>query len=125
VSPGLWVAVAAGGLIGAPARYLVDRTLAARQTGSFPTGTLTVNLAGSLLLGFLAGLELAGHLPAALDAGLGTGFCGAFTTFSTFGYETFRLIREGDLAVAATYVGVSLVLGLGAAALGVVVGLRV
>jgi len=59
-----------------------------------------------------------------VDAGLGTGFCGAFTTFSTFGYETFRLIREGDLVVAATYVGSSLVLGLGAAALGVVAGLK-
>ncbi|MCK4176670.1 fluoride efflux transporter CrcB [Aciditerrimonas ferrireducens] len=122
MSAGLWLAVALGGAVGAPARYLVDRLLATRRPGRFPAGTLLVNLAGSLLLGFLAGLALAGRLPPAVDAGVGTGFCGALTTFSTFSYETVRLVQDGDLLLGTLYVGGSLLLGLLAAAAGVAVG---
>jgi len=83
-----------------------------------------VNISGSLLLGLLAGLSLARHLPVTANALLGDGFCGAYTTFSTFTYETVRLVEEGNLLEAATNVGVSVVAGLAAAAAGVAAGLH-
>ncbi|TLF61851.1 fluoride efflux transporter CrcB, partial [Nonomuraea sp. KC401] len=101
--------------VGAPLRYLVDRAVQARHDTVFPWGTLTVNVAGSLLLGFLAGLP-AGDGMMALA---GTGFCGALTTYSTLGYETVRLVEEGARfhAVANALAGV--LAGLGAAYCGV------
>jgi fluoride exporter len=106
--------VALGAAVGAPLRYLTDRAIQARHDSVFPWGTLTVNVAGSLLLGFLTGLP-AGSAVAAL---LGTGFCGALTTYSTFSYETLRLARTGARFYAAANVVASVVAGLGAAALG-------
>ncbi|WP_246063949.1 fluoride efflux transporter CrcB, partial [Nonomuraea longispora] len=104
-----------GAAVGAPLRYLVDRAVQARHDTVFPWGTLTVNVAGSLLLGFLAGLP-AGDEVMALA---GTGFCGALTTYSTLGYETVRLVEEGVRfhAVANALAGV--LAGLGAAYCGV------
>ncbi|MEV6488443.1 fluoride efflux transporter CrcB [Actinoplanes sp. NPDC051633] len=102
--------VALGAAIGAPLRHLAGRAFASR----FPWGTLVVNLAGSLLLGFLIGLP-AGPRWGAL---LGTGFCGALTTYSTFGWETMVLAREGDRRRAVLNVAVSIVAGLVAAGLG-------
>ncbi|NBE92759.1 fluoride efflux transporter CrcB [Nonomuraea sp. K271] len=104
-----------GAAVGAPLRYLVDRAVQARHDTVFPWGTLTVNVAGSLLLGFLAGLP-AGDGMMALA---GTGFCGALTTYSTLGYETVRLVEEGARfhAVANALAGV--LAGLGAAYCGV------
>jgi fluoride exporter len=87
------VLVALGAAVGAPLRYLTDRLIQARARSRFPWGTLTVNVAGSLLLGFLIGLPVDRHLQALL----GTGFCGALTTYSTFGWETVTLGREGAL----------------------------
>jgi CrcB protein len=106
--------IAAGAAIGAPLRYLVDRLVQSRHDSVFPWGTLAVNVAGSLLLGFLAGL------PAnpAVMAALGTGFCGALTTYSTFSYETLRLAQEGARFYALANVTASIVAGLGAAYLG-------
>ncbi|GAA3347317.1 fluoride efflux transporter CrcB [Amorphoplanes nipponensis] len=106
--------VALGAAVGAPLRYLTDRAIQARHDSVFPWGTLTVNVAGSLLLGFLTGLP-AGPAAAAL---LGTGFCGALTTYSTFSYETLRLVQDGARLYAALNVMVSVVAGLGAAATG-------
>lgn len=125
MTAGLLVAVAIGGLVGAPTRYLVDRAITARTTSERPWGTVVVNVSGSLLLGLLAGLALAHHLPITMSALLGDGFCGAYTTFSTFTYETVRLVEDGDILEAATNVGVSVVAGLAAAAAGVAVGLHV
>jgi fluoride exporter len=104
--------VFAGAAIGAPARYVLDRLVQQRTRGALPWGTLTVNLAGSALLGALLG---AGSPPAAL-ALAGTGFCGGLTTFSTFGYETVRLVEDGSMLEAALNALGSLVLGLAAAA---------
>jgi CrcB protein len=110
----LWVAV--GAAIGAPARYLTDRTVQARHDSVFPWGTLTVNLVGSLVLGFL--VHASAHLSPALSVAAGTGFCGALTTYSTFSYEIVRLLEDGSRFYAAANVVASLLGGFGAVGLG-------
>ncbi|MBB2945186.1 CrcB protein [Actinoplanes lutulentus] len=97
--------VALGAAIGAPLRYL------AGQLFPEPWGTLTVNVVGSLILGVVLGLPLSPSLTALL----GTGFCGALTTYSTFSWETLAMARRGERAAALRYVTLSVSLGLGAA----------
>ncbi len=109
------LAVAVGAALGAPARYLTDRAVQSRHDTVFPWGTLTVNVAASLVLGLVGG---AATLSTTAAAVLGTGFCGALSTYSTFGFETMRLQRHGLRRLAVVYVAVSLLAGLGAAALG-------
>ncbi|TDC45228.1 fluoride efflux transporter CrcB [Micromonospora sp. KC207] len=106
--------IALGAAVGAPLRYLTDRAVQARHASPFPWGTLTVNVLGSLVLGALVAAP-AGPAVAAL---LGTGFCGALTTYSTFGYETLRLARDGSRHLAAANVLTSVAAGLGAATVG-------
>jgi CrcB protein len=110
----LWVAL--GAAVGAPARYLVDRAVQSRHDSVFPWGTLLVNVAGSLLLGFLVALPAG----SAVMAVAGIGFCGALTTYSTFSYETLRLLTDRAWLLAALNVGISLFAGLGAAYCGTV-----
>jgi fluoride exporter len=98
------LAVLAGGMLGAPARYLADRMIQARHDSVFPWGTFAVNMAGSAVLGFLLGAQSHLGLPAAVFALVGTGFCGGLTTFSTFGYETLRLLEDGALGEAGVNV---------------------
>ena len=112
-----WLMVVLGAAIGAPLRYLTDRAVQGRHGSAFPWGTLIVNVGGSLVLGFVVALPV-GPLLAAL---VGTGFCGALTTYSTFGYETMRLVREGARWHALANVVISVLAGLGAAYLGMVV----
>jgi CrcB protein len=109
-----------GGTIGAPARYLLDRAVQRRHESVFPWGTLTVNLIGCLVLGVLTGA--AQSLPKDLVVFAGTGICGAFTTFSTFSFETTRLLEEGSLLEAGLNALASLLLGVLAAAAGFAVG---
>ncbi len=104
------VAVLAGGMLGAPARYLADRMVQGRHDSVFPWGTFAVNVAGSAVLGFLLGAQSHLGLPSAAFALLGTGFCGGLTTFSTFGYETLRLLEDGALGEAGVNVLGSLAL---------------
>jgi fluoride exporter len=106
--------VALGAAIGAPLRYLTDRAIRARHDSVFPWGTLTVNVVGSLLLGLVIGLPA----DPAVAALVGTGFCGALTTYSTFGYETLRLVQEGARFSAFVNVVASVMAGLAAAYLG-------
>jgi CrcB protein len=106
--------VALGAAVGAPLRYLTDRAIQSRHRSVFPWGTLTVNVAGSLLLGFL----LARPAGPAVTALLGTGFCGALTTYSTFSYETFQLARQGESLPAVANALGSILAGLGAATVG-------
>lgn len=102
----LWVLL--GGAVGAPARHLTDQWVRRRWGHELPLGILVVNVAGSLLLGVLAGT--AGS--PALSAAIGTGFCGALTTYSTFAYGTVELATVGRWRLAASYVVGSLALGL-------------
>ncbi|MGE2691358.1 fluoride efflux transporter CrcB [Mycolicibacterium pulveris] len=110
----VWTAVPLIGGLGAVLRLVVDRTVSRRVNSAFPYGTLVVNISGALLLGFLAGLALPPHL-ALLT---GTAFVGSYTTFSTWMLETHRLGEERQLGSAVANIGVSLVLGLAAAACG-------
>lgn len=112
--------IAFGAAVGAPARYLTDRAVQARHDTVFPWGTFTVNAVASLVAGVLAGA--AGHVSTTLAALVGTGFCGALSTYSTFSYETLRLTQEGARLFAVANVLLSLVTGLGAAALGWTIG---
>jgi CrcB protein len=114
--------VLAGGALGAVCRFLVDRALTARIDRGLPWGTFTVNMAGSLLLGVLAGAGSA--LPSWLVQLVGTGFCGALTTYSTFSYETVRLAGSGPggRRVALLNIAATVILGLAAAGLGWLLG---
>ncbi|PZG22043.1 fluoride efflux transporter CrcB [Micromonospora craterilacus] len=113
--------VALGAAVGAPLRYLVDRAVQARHDSAFPWGTFVVNVAGCLLLGVLVGGATAGAVPGSLVTLLGTGLCGALTTYSTFGYETVRLFEQGFRLGALLNVAASVAAGLGAAFAGVMV----
>jgi len=113
-----WFAFLVAAGIGAPARYLVDGWVQDRTNGSFPWGTLTVNLSGCLALGLLTGFGLYHHLGAAPRTVIGTGGLGAYTTFSTLTFETVRLVEEGATAKAFANAAGSLVLGLAAASAG-------
>jgi CrcB protein len=104
-----------GGAVGAPLRYLTDLYIQSRHDSLFPWGTFTVNVAGSALFGFLAAAAAASALPSWALTLAGTGFCGALTTFSTFGFETVRLLEERATAAALLNAGLSLVVGLLAA----------
>jgi fluoride exporter len=110
--------VAVGAAVGAPLRYLTDRFIQARHDTIFPWGTLTVNVAGSLIFGVLMGLATAGRLDPAILSLLGPGFCGGLTTYSTFGYETLRLAEDGSRLLASVNIAISLLAGLGAAFIG-------
>lgn len=103
-----WLLVIAGAAVGAPLRYLTDRAVQARHDSVFPWGTLTVNAVGSLVLGALAGASVSPPVFALL----GTGLCGALTTYSTFSYETLRLAERGRRFLAAANVAASLLVGL-------------
>lgn len=105
--------VIVGGALGAPARYLTDLVVQRRHESAFPWGTWTVNVVGSFVLGVVVAMG-----PDWLVTLAGTGFCGALTTFSTFGFETVRLAEQGKPSVAVGNVVGSLAAGLAAAALG-------
>jgi fluoride exporter len=117
-----WVLVCAGGALGAVLRYLADRAVQRRHDALFPWGTFAVNVAGSLTLGLLLGAARARDVPAGLLLGLGTGFCGALTTYSTFAFETARLSRDGARLLAAANAGASVLAGLAAVSLGFAAG---
>jgi CrcB protein len=113
-----WLWVALGAAVGAPGRYLTDRWVQSRHGGVFPWGTLTVNVVASFVLGAVT----AAVAPAAVTGVVGTGFCGALSTYSTFGYETVRLAGTRARALALANVAGSLAAGLAAAGLGWLVG---
>jgi CrcB protein len=115
----LWVAL--GAAVGAPLRYLLDRYVQSRHDGVFPRGILAVNVLGSFVLGVLAGAAA----PPPVAALLGTGFCGAFTTWSTLAQDTVALARSGNRRAAVLNAIGSVLAGSVAAALGLAAGVAV
>lgn len=111
--------IAVGAAVGAPLRYLIDRAVQARHDSAFPWGTFVVNITGSFVLGVLMGGSTAGAVPGSLVNLLGTGLCGALTTYSTFSYETLRLTETGAALHAAANVVAGVAVGVGAAFAGV------
>ena len=118
----LWMAVGVAAAVGAMLRYATDQvvaaTIVARRGTAFPLGTFIVNIVGSVLLGAVAGLVLHAGIDPTWRVVLGTGLAGGLTTFSTWTYETVRLLEDGSLREAAANIGVSLAVGLAAASLG-------
>ncbi|MFD4523589.1 fluoride efflux transporter CrcB [Streptomyces sp. NPDC058470] len=114
-----WLLVIIGAVVGAPLRYLTDRAVQFRHGTAFPWGTFTVNVSGCLVLGVLTGAASAGHASSHLQLLIGTGLCGALTTYSTFSYETLRLNETGAGFLAVANVVASVMAGLGAAFAGV------
>jgi CrcB protein len=113
--------VITGAAIGAPLRYLSDRAVQARHDTVFPWGTFVVNVLGSLVLGVITGAVTAGVASPEVQLALGTGLCGALTTYSTFSYETLRLLEDDARFFAVANVVASIVAGLGAAFLGMAI----
>jgi CrcB protein len=107
-----------GSAVGAPLRYIVDREVQTRHERVFPFGTLLVNLTGSFALGFLVGAANRGAVSDAVVDAVGTGLIGSYTTFSTFSWETLRMVEEGSVWQASANVVASVAGGLAAAALG-------
>ena len=111
--------IGAGGALGSMSRYAVSYLVQSRSTSVFPIATLLINTSGSLLLGFIMLYALESSvITAELRLLLTVGFCGGYTTFSSFGYETVRLLEEGDYSRAALYVCLSIAFSLAATFLG-------
>ncbi len=119
------VAIAVAGAVGAPARYLLDRFVQQRVATVFPWGTFVINASGAFLLGLITGLALHRGLGPLPRAALGTGFCGTYTTFSTYTYETVRLVEDRAWWEAVVNVAASLGVGLLAAGAGIGLALLV
>ncbi len=100
--------VALGGAIGSVCRYM----LSGLNTVSWPWDTFAVNLIGSLLIGLLVGMVSKGYISPEMKLLLVTGFCGGFTTFSTFSSESFSMMKTGDILLMALYVGLSVSIGI-------------
>ncbi|MNX60104.1 putative fluoride ion transporter CrcB [compost metagenome] len=117
-----WLWVGSGGFFGAISRYALGNWIAARLGSTFPYGTLLINLTGCFILGFFGTLALqrATLIPPEARLLVAVGFVGAYTTFSTFGFETIRLLEENNLVLALAYVLGSVLLGLLLTYLGVV-----
>ncbi|MHB8467345.1 MAG: fluoride efflux transporter CrcB [Acidimicrobiales bacterium] len=114
----IWIGLLVAGSIGAPSRYLLDGLVQDHTAGAFPWGTFVINMTGSLLLGLITGAALYHAFPTTPKIVLGTGFCGAYTTFSTWTFETIRLLEEGAVREALINAALALLVGVGAAGLG-------
>jgi CrcB protein len=110
--------VCIGSFFGGGLRFLIGKAIQTWLSVVFPWGTLAVNVIGCFLIGMLSGLSLGGQISPSTKLLMVTGFCGGFTTFSTFMNENLLLGRDGSMMTAIVYTMVSLVLGLGAVIVG-------
>ena len=119
----VWLAlgVAIAGAIGAPARFVVERVIRARWPADWPWGTFVVNVSGSLALGVVVGLVIAQGVDPDVRTIVGTGFLGAYTTFSTYAYETVRVGTVPRRRLAVAYAFGSVVASVLAAAAGLAI----
>lgn len=120
-----WAAFLAAAAVGAPARYLIDGLVQEHTSGVFPWGTFVVNVTGCLLLGVLVGLGLYRDLDPTASTVIGTGGLGAYTTFSTFSFETVRLVEEGSMNEALRNALGSFLAGLAAAGIGLAIAMAI
>ncbi|HWG53588.1 MAG TPA: fluoride efflux transporter CrcB [Gemmatimonadaceae bacterium] len=112
--------IAVGSAAGGALRYLLGLFIQQRLGGTFPLGTLVINVSGSLLLGFLLHYALATPaISPELRGLLTSGFCGGYTTFSTFSYESLSMLEEGDYRHAALYIALSILVSLAGVYLGI------
>ena len=117
--------VGIGSFVGGSLRMVISKYVQLAVAGSFPLGTMVVNVVGCFLIGLLSALPADnGTISPAVRLLLTTGFCGGFTTFSTFSVETIQLLQSGRVGAALSYQALSLLGGLGAALLGRSVALR-
>ncbi|WP_326653432.1 MULTISPECIES: fluoride efflux transporter CrcB [unclassified Streptomyces] len=116
------LAVGAAAAAGAVARYVLGQYVQYRSPGAFPRGTWLINVSGSFVLGLLVGLGARHALPEQVVTIAGVGFCGAYTTFSTFSYELVLLCEKGQVGKALLYAASSLAVGLAAAAAALAIG---
>jgi CrcB protein len=118
----LWY-IAVGSAVGGVTRYLLGGLVQRGTSGTFPIGTLVINVTGSFLLGLLYRYATdSAAISPELRAMLTIGFCGGYTTFSTFSYETVRLLEDGEMGRALTYILLSVLLSVGGAMLGIAAG---
>jgi CrcB protein len=110
----LFWAIAIGAAAGGVSRYYLGTAIQQRLGATFPWGTLAINVTGSLLLGFIIRYALATEVSIELRALLTTGFCGGYTTFSTFSYETAALLEDGQYERAGAYAVGSVLISLAA-----------
>ncbi len=118
MSAAAWIGLIVAGAIGATARYLVEAWVDGRTDRRRPWGTFVVNMSGSALLGCLGGLMLYHGLPAEPQVVFGMGFCGAYTTFSGFAFQTVELLEDEATGTAVVNAFGTLVIGIAAAAAG-------
>lgn len=115
--------VGAGGFFGAISRYLVDGWVSDWTGGTFPWGTLVINLSGSFVLGLLFALSIErAAIPSSIRAPILVGFIGAYTTFSTLTLESWRLVEDGSWALGIANIGGSMLLGMVAVVAGLTLG---
>ncbi len=119
----VWTGVGCGAFLGTEARYLIGLAIP-ETSGSVPWTTLAVNIAGSVILGYLTARWVVRPAPFWLRAAVGPGILGSFTTFSSIMLTLTMLSTDGSILLAATYLALSVVLGLGAAAAGLWLGMR-
>jgi len=115
--------IALGGIVGTLSRYGLEGWIQSRTATGFPLGTLSVNVTGSLMLGFIIRVATGTALISPdIRAAVTIGFCGAFTTMSTFSYESVALLNDGDYVRAALYMSATIAGCVGAVMLGAALG---